>query len=69
MLYEDRFPSRKVPDALTFSDIHGTLQNTIKITEIEVDALNLNEVDPALSILNIGENLNISHLHVWKNLS
>lgn len=82
-LYEDRFPNRNIPDARTFSNIHRRLcekgrfepdnhlkgvQRTVRTPEIEVAVLNSIEEDPGLSTRKIGNNLNISHILVWKIL-
>lgn len=62
-LYDDHFPNGNILDAQTFSNIYRRLcdsfnsdqhlkrgQFTIKTPEVEVEVLNLNEVDPALSM-------------------
>nr|CAH7755169.1 unnamed protein product [Callosobruchus chinensis] len=78
-LYEERFSNKNVPDARTFSNLHRRLcengsfdqdnhlkgvQRTARTPEIEV--LNAIEEDPGLSTRKIANNLNITHILVWR---
>lgn len=82
-LYQRRFPNRVVPDARTISSTHRRLcetgsfepnnhlkgaPQTARTPAIELAVLNSVEENPDISTRKVANNLNISHVLVWRIL-
>lgn len=82
-LYQVRFPNRVTPDRRTFSNVHRRLRETgtfnannnlkgalrtMRTPDIEEAVLNCIDVNPHVSTRKIGNQLNISHVLVWRIL-